>query len=100
MKMSQKAQIVLRILEELGATDLEHKANIYDIMEKLDKTNLQEWYPKESKDTLFSIKIEMTQKSISTTIAALIRGGKVAKTNPEATKVGTLMRNLRSYYLK
>ena len=42
---------------------------------------------------------EMTQKSVSTTLASLVRKGYVKKTGVNGVKVGNEMRNIRSYYL-
>ena len=41
----------------------------------------------------------MTQKSVSTTIASLVRKGYIKKTGSNKVKVGNEMRNIRSYYL-
>lgn len=99
MKLSLKAQIVLKIFELLNAKDIEHKIHIYDFMDKLDKIDLKELMPEVEEYEIECIRCEMTQKSISTTIASLIRNGKLNKTESNATKVGNIMRNVRSYYL-
>lgn len=99
MKISLKAQIVLKIFELLEAKDIEHKIHIYDFMKKLDEVDLKELLPDVEEYEIECIRCEMTQKSISTTIASLIRNGKLNKTEANSTKVGNVMRNVRSYYL-
>jgi DNA-binding transcriptional ArsR family regulator len=98
MNKSLKAQIVLKIFEELAATNEENKINIYQILDKLENTDLQDWFPEETAHELFLNKSEMTQKSVSTTIAALVRAGQMRKTEAVATVVNNKTRNIRSYY--
>ena len=99
MNKSLKAQIITKIFEDFGATDETKKIHIYQILDKLDKTNLIEWFPEETEHELFLNKSEMTQKSVSTTIAALVRAGQIRKTEAVATVVDNKTRNIRSYYL-
>ena len=39
--LSKKAIIVLDILKKMGATDEEHKVNIYEILDEIEKTDLK-----------------------------------------------------------
>lgn len=98
--LSKKAIIVLDILKKMGATDEEHKVNIYEILDELEKTDLKEILPDEEDYELDNIECEMTQKSVSTTLASLVRKELVEKTGVNTVKVGTQMKNIRGYYLK
>ena len=66
MDYQKKAIIVLDILKKMGATDEEHKVNIYEILDELEKTDLKEILPDEEDYELDNIECEMTQKSVST----------------------------------
>lgn len=98
-ELSNKAVILLNILEKLNATDEEHKTNIYTIMSELEKTELKTILPEEEECELESIACEMTQKSISTTLASLVRKGYVKKTGVGTVQVGNENKNVRGYYL-
>lgn len=97
--LSKKAVIVLDILKRLGATDEGHKTNIYAILDKLDTIDLKEILPDEEEYELDCIACEMTQKSVSTTLASLVRKGYVKKTGTSKTQIGNEMKNIRSYFL-
>lgn len=97
--LSKKALIILDIFKRLGAIDEEHKTHIYSILDKLEETDLKDILPDEEDYELECIECEMTQKSVSTTIASLVRKGYVKKTDSNKVKVGNEMRNIRSYYL-
>lgn len=97
--LSKKALIVLDILKRLGATDEEHKTHIYEILDKLEETDFKEILPNEEDYELECIECEMTQKSVSTILASLVRKGYVAKTGVNGIKVGNEMKSIRSYYL-
>ena len=94
--LSKKALIVLDILKRLGATDEEHKTHIYEILDKLEETDFKEILPDEEDYELECIECEMTQKSVSTILASLVRKGYVAKTGVNGIKE---MKSIRSYYL-
>lgn len=98
--LSKKAIIVLDILKRMNATDEKHKVNIYEILDELEKTDLKEILPDEEDYELDNIECEMTQKSVSTTLASLVRKELVEKTGVSTVKVGTQMKNIRSYYLR
>lgn len=98
-ELSKKALIVLDILKRLNAVDEEHKTHIYTILNKLEETDLKEILPEEEEYELDCIACEMTQKSVSTTLASLVRKGYVKKTGINGEKVGEAMKNIRSYYL-
>ncbi len=98
-EISKKAQIVVELLKRLGATNADGKTNIYAILEKLEETDLKTILPNEDEYELDCIRCEMSQKSVSTTLAGLVRKGIVYKTGVNATKVNDKMVNLRSYYL-
>lgn len=97
--LSKKAVIVLDILKRLEAMDEEHKTNIYVILDKLDTIDLKEILPDEEEYELDCIACEMTQKSVSTTLASLVRKGYVKKTGTSKTQIGNEMKNIRSYFL-
>ena len=97
--LSKKAIIILDILKRLNANDEEHKTHIYEILDKLEEVDLKEILPNEEDYELDCIACEMTQKSVSTTLASLVRKGYVKKTGVNVVKVGNEMRNIRSYYL-
>lgn len=97
--LSKKAIIVLEILKRLEAVDEEHKTNIYAILDKLDNIDLKEILPEEEEYELDCIACEMSQKSVSTTLASLVRKGYIKKTEVSKTQVGNEMKNIRSYYL-
>lgn len=97
--LSKKAIIILDILKRLNANDEEHKTHIYEILDKLEEVDLKEILPNEEDYELDCIACEMTQKSVSTTLASLVRKGYVKKTGVNGVKVGSEMRNIRSYYL-
>ncbi len=97
--LSKKALIVLEILNRLGANDEEHKTHIYAILDKLEETDLKEILPEEEDYELECIECEMTQKSVSTTLASLVRKGYVKKTGTNSVRVNDETRNIRSYYL-
>lgn len=97
--LSKKAIIILDILKRLNANDEEHKTHIYEILDKLEEVDLKEILPNEEDYELDCIACEMTQKSVSTTLASLVRKGYVKKTGVNGVKVGNKMRNIRSYYL-
>lgn len=97
--LSKKATIILEVLKRLEAVDEEHKTNIYVILEKLDNIDLKEILPEEEEYELDCIACEMSQKSVSTTLASLVRKGYVKKTEVSKTQVGSEMKNIRSYYL-
>ena len=97
--LSKKAIIILDILKRLNANDEEHKTHIYEILDKLEEVDLKEILPNEEDYELDCIACEMTQKSVSTTLASLVRKGYVKKTGVNGGKVGNEMRNIRSYYL-
>ena len=89
--LSKKAIIILDILKRLNAND--------EILDKLEEVDLKEILPNEEDYELDCIACEMTQKSVSTTLASLVRKGYVKKTGVNGVKVGNEMRNIRSYYL-
>lgn len=97
--LSKKAVIVLDILKRLEATDEGRKTNIYAILDKLDTIDLKEILPDEEEYELDCIACEMTQKSVSTTLASLVRKGYVKKTGTSKTQIGNEMKNIRSYFL-
>ena len=99
--LSKKALIVLDILKRLGATDEEHKTHIYEILDKLEETDFKEILPDEEDYELECIECEMTQKSVSTILASLVRKGYVAKRQSKNHdgKFGNEMKSIRSYYL-
>ena len=97
--LSKKAIIILDILKRLNANDEEHKTHIYEILDKLEEVDLKEILPNEEDFELDCIACEMTQKSVSTTLASLVRKGYVKKTGDNGVKVGNDMRIIRSYYL-
>lgn len=97
--LSNKALILLDLLKKLGAVDVEHKTNVYKIMEKLQEVDLREILPDEPEFELESLMCEMTQKSISTTLASLERKGFVIKTGVISTYVDEEKKNIRNYYL-
>ena len=97
--LSKKAIIILDILKRLNANDEEHKTHIYEILDKLEEVDLKEILPNEEDYELDCIACEMTQKSVSTTLASLVRKGYVKTTGVNGVKVGNEMRNIRSYYL-
>lgn len=97
--LSKKAIIILDILKRLNANDEEHRTHIYEILDKLEEVDLKEILPNEEDYELDCIACEMTQKSVSTTLASLVRKGYVKKTGVNGVKVGNEMRNIRSYYL-
>ena len=97
--LSKKALIILDIFKRLGAVDENHKTHIYNILDKLEETDLKDILPDEEDYELECIECEMTQKSVSTTIASLVRKGYIKKTGSNKVKVGNEMRNIRSYYL-
>lgn len=97
--LSKKALIVLDILTKLGAIDEEHRTHIYAILDKLEEVDLKEILPNEEDYELECIECEMTQKSVSTTLASLVRKGYVKKTGTNSVKVKDDMRTIRSYYL-
>lgn len=98
-ELSKKAIIVLSILKELEAIDEAHKTHIYAILDKLEETDLKTILPNEEDYELENIECEMTQKSISTTLAGLVRKGFVAKTGQGSVRIGQDFKNLRGYYL-
>lgn len=97
--LSDKATILLAVLKRLGATDLEHKRNIYDIMQELEETDIKTILPKLEDYEIENLECEMTQKSISTTLASLVRKGLVEKTGVSSVQIEGITRNIRSYYL-
>ena len=86
--LSKKAIIILDILKRLNANDEEHKTHIYEILDKLEEVDLKEILPNEEDYELDCIACEMTQKSVSTTLASLVRKGYVKKTGVNGVKVG------------
>lgn len=97
--LSKKALIVLSILKNLEATDKEHKAHIYTILDKLENTNLKDILPNEEEYELDCIRCEMSQKSVSTTLASLVRHGYVEKTGTDNVRIKDETKNIRGYYL-
>ena len=97
--LSKKAIIILDILKRLNANDEEHKTHIYEILDKLEEVDLKEILPNEEDYELDCIACEMTQKSVSTTLASLVRKGYVKKTGTSKTQIGNEMKNIRSYFL-
>ena len=85
--LSKKAIIILDILKRLNANDEEHKTHIYEILDKLEEVDLKEILPNEEDYELDCIACEMTQKSVSTTLASLVRKGYVKKTGVNGVKV-------------
>lgn len=98
-ELSNKAIIVLEILKKLNAIDNEHRTNIYEILDMLEKTDLKEILPDELDYELDNLECEMTQKSVSTTLASLVRKGYVIKTDISSVMVNNVLKNIRSYYL-
>ena len=98
-ELSKKALIVLEVLKRLGAVDADHRTNIYAILDKLEEVDFKEILPDEEEYELENIACEMTQKSVSTTLASLNRKGFVKKTGVTSIFVGTEAKNLREYYL-
>ena len=98
-ELSNKEIILLNILDKLNATDEEHKTNIYAILDELERAELKEILPEEDEYELDCIACEMTQKSVSTTLASLVRKGYVKKTGVGSVKVGNENKNVRGYYL-
>ena len=98
-ELSNKALILLDILKRLGATDEKHRTNIYEILKKLEEVNFQEILPEEPDYELENLECEMTRKSVSTTLASLVRKGLVNKTGINSVQVGETIKNLREYYL-
>lgn len=99
-ELSKKATIVVNILTQLGATSEEQKTNIYAILDKLEKVDLATILPQEEEYELDCLRCEMTQKSVSTTLASLNRKGLVCKTNPTPVVVNGEHKNIRCYYIK
>ena len=99
IELSAKATILLEILKRLEAVDSEHKVNIYDIMKELDDTDLREIIPELEDYEIDNLECEMTQKSISTTLAILVRKGLIEKTGVSSVQIEGITRNIRSYYL-
>lgn len=98
-ELSYKATIVLELLKLLDASDVEHKVNVYDIMQKLEETDLRDIIPDLEDYEIDNLECEMTQKSISTTLSSLVRRGLVRKTEVASVQVGGATKNIRSYYL-
>lgn len=99
IELSTKATILLEILKRLEAVDSEHKVNIYDIMKELDDIDLREIIPELEDYEIDNLECEMTQKSISTTLASLVRKGLIEKTGVSSVQIEGITRNIRSYYL-
>lgn len=97
--LSQKATIIVNILEQLDAKSNEKRTNIYAILDKLETVNLKDILPNEEDYELDCLRCEMTQKSVSTTLASLNRKGVVYKTGVTSVKVNGENKNIRCYYL-
>ena len=97
--LSKKALIVLNILKQLGATGETNKTHIYAILDKLDSVELKTILPDEEEYELECIRCEMSQKSISTTLASLVRNGYVMKTGTNSIRIKDETKNIRGYYL-
>ncbi len=97
--LSNKALITLELLKRLKAFDKESKTNIYAILNLLDSTELSDILPEEEEYELECIKCEMTQKSVSTTLASLVRKGLVVKTAVDTTKIKNEVKSIMGYYL-
>ena len=97
--LSNKARIVIAILKQNGATDVDHKTNIFEILNTLEDMDLSTIVPEEDEYELKCIKSEMTQKSVSTTLAALHRKGLINKTEIVTVTVDGENKNLRCYFL-
>ena len=98
-ELSYKATIVLELLKLLDASDVEHKVNVYDVMQKLEETDLRDIIPNLEDYEVDNLECEMTQKSISTTLSSLVRRGLVKKTEVASVQIGGAAKNIRSYYL-
>lgn len=99
-ELSNKAIIILETLKQMKAENEESKVHVYKVLDFLENVDFAKILPEESEDELESIRIELTQKSVSATLTSLVRKGLIQKTESSSEIIDGVMKQIRSYYIK